>query len=71
MDAFVRGVQGGIMMSEQRLIDKSEQWKIDGNCSVCRRNSYCKQRCTANKRITQNLITARVGSLFLGYLKRK
>lgn len=28
MDAFVRGVQGGLSMSEQRLIDKNEQEQI-------------------------------------------
>lgn len=26
-----------------------EQWKLKGQCSICRRKSYCKNRCKANK----------------------
>ena len=27
----------------------SEQWKLNGQCSICRRKSYCKKQCKANK----------------------
>lgn len=27
----------------------SEQWKSGGQCSICRRKSYCKKQCKANK----------------------
>lgn len=27
----------------------SEQWKSGGQCSICRRKSYCKKKCKANK----------------------
>lgn len=29
--------------------DNSEQWKLKGQCSICRRKNYCKQQCRANK----------------------
>ena len=31
------------------MTDKSEQWKLKGQCSICRRKSYCKNICKANK----------------------
>ena len=31
-------------------MDKSEQWKLDGNCDICRRNKYCSKPCTLAKR---------------------
>ena len=27
----------------------NEQWKLKGQCSICRRKSYCKKQCKANK----------------------
>lgn len=27
-----------------------DQWLLDGNCDLCRRNKYCSKPCTANKR---------------------
>ena len=35
------------MTSEEILLD---QWKTAGNCKFCRRASYCKKRCSANKK---------------------
>lgn len=51
----------------KRLIDKSEQWKIDGDCTVCRRNSYCKQRCIANKRELQKSESKTIRRLNMGH----
>lgn len=28
----------------------NEQWKSGGNCSKCRRKSYCKKACSASKK---------------------
>lgn len=36
-------------------IDKSEQWKLSGDCNLCRRQKYCSKPCTVNKRATFNL----------------
>ena len=30
-------------------INESEQWKLQGDCSKCRRESYCNKRCSAVK----------------------
>ena len=30
-------------------LDNSVQWKLKGQCSICRRKSYCKKQCKANK----------------------
>lgn len=32
------------------MVDRSEQWNLDGDCSLCRRKDYCSNRCTRNKR---------------------
>ena len=45
-------------------MDNSEQWKIDGDCKVCRRDSYCTKPCTLRKtrldRLMQREITKRL-----------
>ena len=28
---------------------KTEQWKLDGDCGLCRRVDYCRHECTAYK----------------------
>lgn len=30
--------------------DRNDQWRRGGICAMCRRQSYCKTRCTANRR---------------------
>lgn len=27
----------------------NEQWKLNGNCDLCRRKYYCKNKCKAHK----------------------
>lgn len=34
-------------------INKSEQWLLNGDCSICRRNKYCSTTCTKAKRKAQ------------------
>lgn len=31
-------------------MEDNERWLIDGDCSKCRRNSYCSKACTIRKR---------------------
>ncbi|MBP0983064.1 MAG: hypothetical protein J6A19_04995 [Oscillospiraceae bacterium] len=31
-------------------MEDNEQWKSGGNCSKCRRKSYCKKACSASKK---------------------
>ncbi len=42
-------------------IERNEQWKLDGDCSTCRRKNYCSKTCTAadkrERREMQVLIT--------------
>lgn len=33
----------------------SEQWKIMGDCSNCRRKDYCKKECAAHKRLAYQI----------------
>lgn len=34
-------------------IEQNEQWKLQGNCQVCRRRNYCSKLCTAKQRANQ------------------
>lgn len=43
-------------------MDNSEQWKLDGDCSLCRRKKYCSKQCTRNKRETEIMIRSMVAS---------
>jgi len=36
--------------------ESNEQWKLGGNCSLCRRKNYCSKPCTANKRRTKAIV---------------
>ena len=50
-------------------MDKSEQWKLGGKCSLCRRKKYCGSPCTANKRkgeaFIRNTVAAAMYGIFL------
>jgi hypothetical protein len=45
-------------------MDKSEQWNLEGNCSLCRRKNYCKKACTRHKRTTEGMIRSMIGTEF-------
>lgn len=34
-------------------IDETEQWKLSGDCSKCRRKNYCSKGCTRYNRRTE------------------
>ena len=38
----------------------NEQWKADGDCSKCRRKSYCSKQCKANKKALQRYVDGAV-----------
>ena len=42
----------------------TEQWKMEGNCKECRRQEYCKQKCTAWKKRQDRIIREVASSLF-------
>lgn len=37
-------------------MEDNERWLSDGDCSKCRRQSYCKKPCTVKKRRYRQLI---------------
>lgn len=39
------------------MIDKTDQWKLDGHCSKCRRELYCNKKCSALKKRQMQMIT--------------
>lgn len=39
-----------------KKIDETEQWKLSGNCSKCRRKNYCSKECARyNRRINAEI----------------
>ena len=34
-------------------INENEQWKLKGDCSKCRRQPFCRKKCTAFKKDVQ------------------
>lgn len=44
---------------------KSEQWRLAGNCKICRRKRYCKTSCKAHNLTVQQNITAAVMNAML------
>ena len=47
-----------------KSIDESEQWKLDGLCSKCRRNSYCGDTCRAARSANKRMVAEVAGSIF-------
>lgn len=41
-------------------MDNNEQWKLNGDCRLCRRKNYCNKPCTACKRDLQASVQAAV-----------
>lgn len=46
----------------EEMSDKTEQWKLDGDCSLCRRKNYCSNRCTRNKMKLEMLVRSLVAN---------
>ena len=34
----------------------NEQWKSDGDCTMCRRQKYCKKPCSASKKRIDRIV---------------
>jgi len=47
-------------------INDNEQWKLEGKCSICRRNTYCKSTstCAASKRRQYLIIDEAIQEVF-------
>ena len=43
--------------------DKSDQWLLDGDCSVCRRRNYCNKQCKSNVRRRRDAVTGAIVSM--------
>lgn len=56
-------MRGGYMNN----IQENEQWKLNGDCSKCRRQKYCSKKCTINQRRLnrdiQRLITNKMNEM--------
>lgn len=44
------------------MANENEQWLLNGECNKCRRQSYCSNPCTNNKRGTKAMMSALVKS---------
>ena len=51
-------------------IDVSEQWKLDGNCKMCRKNKYCGAPCTAYKSSVDRDVKSKFYAMLLGGTKK-
>ena len=52
--------QEGVVVMERP--EQNEQWKLSGDCSKCRRSSYCTKPCSANKRVNHQLMQSLVAN---------
>ena len=43
-------------------MENTEQWNLNGDCKLCRRNKYCSKPCTRRKRRTRMEIESFVAS---------
>ena len=48
---------GSKIKKGSKMQNNSEQWKSDGNCSICRRKSYCRKSCAAHKRRVHRIVS--------------
>ena len=57
-----------------KSIDESEQWKLSGMCSKCRRQKYCGSVCkaarTSYRREIQQLVANHMFGKFLNIVKQ-
>lgn len=42
------------------MIDTNEQWKLDGNCSACRKRKYCGTECNRHKTLIERKVRSLV-----------
>ena len=60
-------------MIKIKYVDESEQWKLSGMCSKCRRQRYCGSVCkaarTSNRSEIQQLVADHMFGKFLNVVK--
>lgn len=49
---------------------ENEQWKLQGDCSACRKEKYCSKRCKANERRSTDSVRAAVAKVMLEVMMR-
>lgn len=51
---------------EKKVNNKeSEQWLLNGDCSICRKRKYCNKDCSARIKNIEKNVSSKIGSLFL------
>lgn len=58
-------------MKEGAIMDKSEQWKLEGNCKECRRKNYCSKDCKAHREATYSMMRGMVAKAMIDTMTRK
>lgn len=53
------------------MSDNTDRWKVDGDCSKCRRESYCKKPCTARIKAGRRAIWSAAGEALLTYMHKE
>ena len=52
-------------------MDNSEQWKIDGDCKVCRRDAYCTKPCKLRKTRLDRILARTIAEKKAELMKKK
>lgn len=45
-------------------IEENEQWRLNGNCDICKRKKYCTKGCKINREKKEQLLDALVREAF-------
>lgn len=48
------------------MVDTTEQWKLEGDCSKCRRSKYCNKACKAHLSSFENDVKEVIANSKLG-----
>lgn len=46
------------------MIPETEQWKLDGDCSKCRKDAYCDKECKARKKLVKAKLAEMLSNAF-------
>ena len=53
------------------MIPETDQWKLDGDCSKCRRKKYCSKLCTTTKDVLLTSYYRKLAELFQKYEEKE
>ena len=48
-----------------KKVDESEQWLLQGNCDLCRKNKYCSKYCKAKENYVANYARNRLQQMIM------